>query len=94
VGGPCTYRTTLYPAKVLQVLRDDPQAVNVLFEVRFEGGADTLTFHEVNGSYLTAEQAALQGLLPGNEYTMAVDQITSGTCTPTIQRVELKPFKR
>lgn len=89
VGGPCTYATTYHPAKVIHF---DAQQMDAQFEVQLGSKTDTLGFYELNNSYLTQEQVQQSGMAVGKVFKLAEDNITSGTCTPNILRIELAAF--
>lgn len=93
VGGPCSYETTYYPAKVIAIAAVDSTMLNLLFEVKMGENLDTLDYHELNSSYLTRQEAEASKVVEGKVFSLAHDHIVSGTCTPEIQRIELKPYQ-
>ncbi|MCC6726895.1 MAG: hypothetical protein IT258_20500 [Saprospiraceae bacterium] len=86
VGGPCSYKTTYHPAKVIDF---DSTMMDALFEVNFHGKPDTFGYHELRSAYLTAEEVKTKGFAVGKVFRMAQDDIATGTCTPVILRLEL-----
>lgn len=88
VGGPCSYKTTYHPARVVGF---DSSQMDALFEVNLHGKPDTFGYHELNNAYLTPDEVKTTGFAVGNIYRLAHDGIESGTCTPVILRLELVP---
>ena len=95
VGGPCSYKTTFHAAKVLELLSNaDSSQIDAVFEVEMQGTTDTFTFQELNNRFLTLADLDSTGLAVGAVFSLAEDEITSGTCTPHILHFKLVPFTK
>lgn len=93
VGGPCRYKHDTVPAKLLRIVNSGNQ-YNALFAVKRcdDCKTDTITHYISNNQYSKAEEKAKVDT--GKLYQFIIQSIVSGTCTPTIEHVNLEAYER
>lgn len=93
VGGPCSYKHNVYPAKVIQAIGDTAR-VFAKFEVTFDNNRkDTVSYYVLNGRYISRKEATEKGVVVGAKFKYIEMHITSGACTPFIKRLTLDKFE-
>lgn len=92
-GGGCTYDSDTIPATLIKLVDINEKSYDALFEVDIEGRKDTISYAEKNNHhYLFTEEFAKENLQPGKQYQYIVQKIITGTCSPEVDDMILKPF--
>lgn len=95
-GGPCSYKDTKYPAKLIYLETHDSVRYNAWLEleagINSSGKKDTVYSERLNGGPLYAEQIKKDSIVVGNTYTFVVKQIISGSCTPRVTMIKFQQF--
>lgn len=93
VGGSCSYKHIVYPAKVIQAFGDSAR-VFAKFEVIYDNKyKDTISYYVLNGKYITRKEATAKGVVVGAKFKYIEMHITSGACTPFIKRLTLDKYE-
>ncbi len=87
LGGPCTYETTASSIVVKSILEINPNQYDILLG---NNKYDTLLFYMMHQKYLDSNE--IKKIHIGDTLTLKEDNITSGTCTPHILKIELLPY--
>ena len=93
-GGPCTYTTTIHPAKVIAIVPIDSSKSDVKFEVVMPGRKETLSYYAEQKHYLNKEEISKQDLSLGNEFCYEEHTITSGSCNPHFFVLKMERIKK
>jgi hypothetical protein len=95
VGGPCSYKTSFIPAKVVNIEQLSATSFDVWFEVAslYGEGLDTVSYKSEVFEGLTREQIKKSGIEPGKLFKCQLDEITKGTCTPRIRKLTTEPYR-
>ena len=95
-GGPCSYKDSSYPAKLIYLETQDSVRYNAWLEleagINSSGKKDTVYSERLNGGPLYAEQITKDSIEVGKTYTFVVKQILSGSCTPRVTMVKFQKF--
>ena len=95
-GGPCNYKDTSYPAKLIYLETHDSVRYNAWLEleagINSSDKTDTVYSERLNGGPLYAEQITKDSIEVGKTYTFVVKQILSGSCTPRVTMVKFQKF--
>ncbi len=92
-GGPCTYRETRHPAKLIRLETRDSLRYEAYFEleagVRSAGKKDTVSYEVLNYRPVTAEEVRKDSLAEGRICSYIIQDILTGACDPHIQLIRL-----
>ncbi|MEI7735687.1 MAG: hypothetical protein WCI49_09475 [Ferruginibacter sp.] len=94
-GGPCTYDTTVNPAKLINLVQKDSLNYDALFEIAWQKAPDTkdtISYYLENLRWLTSDQIKNDSLAVGKTYRFVEYNIRSGSCNGHIQSLVLTPF--
>ena len=94
-GGPCTYDSTVNPAKLISLVPKDSLNYDALFEISWQKAPeskDTISYYMDNKNWLTADQIKNDSLAVGNTYRFIEYFIRSGSCNGHIKRLVLTPL--
>lgn len=95
-GGPCTYRETRHPAKLIRLETRDSLRYEAYFEleagVRSAGKKDTVSYEVLNYRPVTAEEVRKDSLAEGRICTYIIQDIATGHCDPHIQIIRLDKY--
>ena len=94
-GGPCTYDSTVNPAKLISLVQKDSLNYDAQFEITWQKAPDTMdtiSYYMENQRWLTAAQIKNDSLAAGNTYRFIEYFIRSGSCNGHIKRLVLTPF--
>ncbi len=90
-GGPCSYKETTHPAKLIYLETHDSTRYNAWLEleagIKSPDKKDTVYSEKLNGGPLYAEQIAKDSIVLGNTYTYVVREIIEGHCNPVIYNI-------
>lgn len=95
-GGPCSYKETIHPAKLIYLETHDSTRYNAWLEL--EAGInspdkkDTVYSERLNGGPLYAEQIKKDSITVGISYKFVVKNIISGSCTPRVDMVRFEKY--
>ena len=97
-GGPCTYKETVYPALVTEFQKIDSNLYDIIFVLQPLDGKvptvlDTVYYYLEKHSYLTSEDLKQQDIQLGDKYKYSVQEITSGSCSPTVKMLRMEKIK-
>lgn len=95
-GGPCSYKETIHPAKLIKLETTDSTWYNVWLEleagIQSKDKMDTLYSRQLNGSLLHIDQIKKDSIAVGNTYKFVVQDIISGSCTPRVTMFRFEKF--
>lgn len=94
-GGPCTYDSTVNPAKLISLAQKDSLNYDALFVINWQNAPDrmdTISYYMENKNWLTADQIKNDSLAVGNTYRFIEYFIRSGSCNGHIKRLVLTPL--
>jgi hypothetical protein len=94
-GGPCSYDSTVNPAKLISLIKKDSLNYDAQFEITWKktpDTKDTISYYMENQRWLTSEQIKNDSLAVGNTYRFIEYIIRSGSCNGHITRLVLTPL--
>jgi hypothetical protein len=92
-GGHCRYETRIIPATLVKLVDINSQSYDAQFEADIDGKIDTFSYARLNnGHYLFTETIPKDSLLRGKQYQFIRQRIISGTCSPKVDIIVLKPY--
>lgn len=90
-GGPCQYKETRYPARLIKLETHDSMRYNAWLEleagITFPDRKDTVFSERLNGGPLYAEQISKDSIAVGKIYTLVRKEIIEGHCTPRVDMI-------
>jgi hypothetical protein len=96
-GGPCTYQSEYYPAKLIILEKVDSAFFDGWFEVPMgpDGSRlDTINFHRQNNQYISAADISSGKVVIDSIYRYNDQFIKTGSCNPHVAMIELEAFRR
>jgi hypothetical protein len=95
VGGPCSYKTINYPAKIIDIecITADSSMYELTFQVDYGGVVDTLEYGTQFEESLSGEEMREKQYQIGQLMTYEHMTIVSGSCNPDIFTLKMEPFK-
>jgi hypothetical protein len=94
-GGPCSYDSTVNPAKLISLVQKDSLNYDAQFEISWQKATDTkdtISYYMENQKWLTTDQIKNDSLAVGNTYRLMEYFIRSGSCNGHIKRLVLTPL--
>jgi len=92
-GGGCTYDTDTVPATLIKLVAINETSYDALFEVEYNGRKDSFSYAAKNNQhYIFTKEIPKESLVPGEKYLYINQKIITGTCTPELDLIILKPF--
>lgn len=95
-GGPCSYKETIHPAKLIYLETHDSTRYNAWLEleagIKSMDKKDTVYSERLNGGPLYAEQIKKDSITVGISYKFVVKNIISGSCTPRVDMVRFEKY--
>ena len=92
-GGPCTYKNTVLPAKLIQLISRDSLNFDAAFEInRPSGITDTVYYQEIHHRLLSAEELRKNSLHIGQTCEYQEQDLLTGSCNPHIVSIQLKNY--
>src|SRR5947209_5785710 len=89
-GGPCTYNTNHYMAKIISVDSLDAMEYDIKFIAPgYKQNQDTFSYHSLYTNYLSPKLVKEKNLHVGQKIPFRVDEITKGTCSPRVTQLML-----
>lgn len=90
-GGPCTYRNTVQPARLIQLISSDSLNYDAAFEIsRSSGKADTVYYQQIHHRLLSAEELKKDSLFIGQTCQYLEQDLVTGSCNPHIVSIQFK----
>jgi len=90
-GGPCTYKSTVLPAKLIQLNSKDSLEYDAVFEIsRTSGQTDTISYQQIHHQLLTTEEIKKDSLLVGQLYQFVEQDLVTGSCNPHIMSIQFR----
>lgn len=91
-GGPCTYHTTIRPARLIQFVSRNENTFDALFEVQRAVQKDTISYNRIENRYITQQELNADSLRLDSIYQYRIYEIEQGACTPNIERIVLERY--
>lgn len=92
-GGPCSYSTTTYPARLVKMEKKDSAHFDAIFEVYYSyEWKDSISYYRHFKQFLTQEKIIADQLDTGSVWQYRVDKIISGDCNPKIERLVMEKY--
>jgi hypothetical protein len=95
-GGPCSYKNTVHPAKLIFLETHDSVRYNAWLEleagINSTGKKDTIYSERLNGGPLYAEQIKKDSIAVGKRYKFVIKEILSGSCTPRVTIIRFEKY--
>lgn len=95
-GGPCSYKETIHPAKLIKLETPDSVRYNAWLElepgIRSAGKKDTVYSERLNGGPIYAEQIKKDSISVGRIYVYVVKEILDGHCTPRVDIIRFDKY--
>jgi hypothetical protein len=94
-GGPCTYDSTVNPAKLISIVQKDSLNYDALFEISWQKAPDkkdTISYYMENKKWLNEGQIKNDSLAVGNTYRFIEYIIRSGSCNGHVKSLVLTPL--
>lgn len=92
-GGPCSYETTNYPAAIINIFEIYDGWNDIYFSVKTNEPADTITWSNEFGGYLSTEELKNANYKTGDILNYQIMQIISGSCSPYLKRLTKENYK-
>lgn len=95
-GGPCSYKETIHPAKLIKLETTDSTRYNAWLEL--EAGInstdkkDTVYSERLNGGPLYAAQIKKDSIAVGRIYKFVRKEILSGHCNPRVDMIRFENY--
>ncbi len=92
-GGPCSYKETVFPARLIQLEQRDSLSWDARFEISLPEGADkkdTVGFYQLNNQYIPDEKIKKDSIAVGSLCQYVIMDIVSGHCNPQVIIVRLE----
>lgn len=92
-GGPCSYKETVFPARLIQLEQRDSLSWDARFEVSLPDGKDkkdTVGFYQLNNQYIPDGKIKKDSIAVDSLYQYVVMDIVSGHCNPQVIIVRLE----
>ncbi|MCG3165375.1 MAG: hypothetical protein POELPBGB_01138 [Bacteroidia bacterium] len=92
-GGDCAYKTTNYPATIIEITAtDSAHSELTLVAVMDSNRTDTLYYSQQFSTYITNEELVNKNIKQGDRWNYQYKQIISGSCTPDIYVLTNQPY--
>jgi hypothetical protein len=95
-GGPCSYKETIHPAKLIKLETSDSTRYNAWLEleagINSTNKKDTVYSERLNGGPLYAEQIKKDSIAVGRIYKLIRREILSGHCTPRVDMIRFEKY--
>lgn len=88
-GGPCSYSTKIYPAKIIRFKTNDSVNWDLVFERTRDSKVDSFTYSSTTNHYILKEDLPKYKL--GNIYQWKEMKIIEGHCTPQVNFLMMQP---
>lgn len=89
-GGPCSYNTKIYPAKIVGFTTNDSIHWDLVFERKRGLLIDSFTYSFVSKNYFLKEELSKFNI--GNTYQWKEMNIIDGHCTPMVSTLIMQPY--
>jgi hypothetical protein len=90
-GGPCTYRNTVLPAKLIQLISSDSLNYDAAFAIsRSSGKTDTVYYQQLHHRLLSTEEIKKDSLQVGQTYQYLQQDLVTGSCNPHVVTIQFK----
>lgn len=90
-GGPCSYNTKIYPAKIIGFTTYDSIHWDLVFERKRELRIDSFTYSFATKNYFLKEELSRFNI--GNTYQWKEMNIIDGHCTPLVTALIMQPYQ-
>lgn len=88
-GGPCSYTTKIYPAKIVGYSTYDSIHWDLVLERNRDSKVDSFTYSSATKNYILKEDLPKYKL--GNSYQWKEMKIIDGHCTPQVNFLIMQP---
>lgn len=95
-GGPCSYKTVFYPAKVIEILKLDSNMFDVLMTINTPNtnGNDTISYVGAYGRYMDSSEIDSLDVKIGTSYKYKIMEIETGSCSPYLEQLVIEKFEK
>lgn len=90
-GGPCSYNTKIYPAKIIGFTTHDSIHWDLVFERKRDYLIDSFTYSYATKNYFLKEELSKFNI--GNTYQWKEMNIIDGHCTPVVTTLIMQPYQ-
>lgn len=90
-GGPCSYNTKIYPAKIIGFTTYDSIHWDLVFERKRDHLIDSFTYSYATKNYFLKEELSKFNI--GNTYQWKEMNIIDGHCTPVVTTLIMQPYQ-
>ncbi len=90
-GGPCSYNTKIYPAKIVGFTTYDSIHWDLVFERNRDNQIDSFTYSYATKNYFLKEELSKFNI--GNTYQWKEMNIIDGHCTPVVTTLIMQPYQ-
>lgn len=90
-GGPCSYNTKIYPAKIIGFTTYDSIHWDLVFERKRAHLIDSFTYSYATKNYFLKEELSKFNI--GNTYQWKEMNIIDGHCTPLVTTLIMQPYQ-
>lgn len=98
LGGPCSYKTTNYPAKIINIEDVGNNQCDLALEINPYNAIkpDTISYYTQNSNigYASMEEIKKHNLKIGDNIIYEVMEIEKGTCNPHMVSIKIEKFKQ
>lgn len=93
-GGPCSYKTDIYPATVIDVYETDTNMFDVLMTINTPNtnGNDTIFYSSAYGRHMDSTEIKNLDVKIGSAFKYEIKQIESGSCSPYLETLIMEKF--
>lgn len=95
-GGPCSYNTVFYPAKVIEIQKLDRNMFDVLMVINTPNtnGDDTISYSYTYGRYMDSSEVDSLDVKIGTSYKYKIMEIETGSCSPYLEQLIIEKFEK
>lgn len=95
-GGPCSYNTVFYPAKVIEILKLDSNMFEILMTINTPNtnGNDTISYANAYGRYMNSTEIDTMDVKIGTTFKYKIMTIETGSCSPYLEQLVIEKFEK
>lgn len=95
-GGPCSYKTVLYPATVIDIFKVDNNMFDVSMSINTPNtnGMDTIYYSSAYGRHMDSTEIKKLDVKIGSSFTYQIKHIETGSCSPYLESLIMEKFEK